>query len=97
MYHAPKRKTPPTTLMGPLMSAALMVLLASATGCAGDDAPEDDVSPSPTAPMQAQRASAEPGHREPVEPPNPATHRLPMHNPGGLDRYRPARPVPGLD
>ena len=33
----------------------------------------------------------------PVEPPNPAQHRPPMHNPGGVDRDRPARPVPGLE
>jgi hypothetical protein len=33
----------------------------------------------------------------PVEPSNPALHRPPLHNPGGVDRDRPPRPVPGLE
>ena len=32
-----------------------------------------------------------------IEPPNPALHRLPMDNVGGVDSDRPARAVPGLD
>lgn len=32
-----------------------------------------------------------------VEPPNPALHRPPMDNPGGVDGDRPARAVPALD
>ncbi len=30
-------------------------------------------------------------------PPDPATHRPPMHNPGGVDGDRPPRPAPGLE
>jgi hypothetical protein len=30
------------------------------------------------------------------EPPDPASTRLPTHNPGGVDGDRPARPVPGI-
>lgn len=33
----------------------------------------------------------------PVEPPNPALHRPPMDNPGGVDGDRPPRPVPGVE
>ena len=41
----------------------------------------------PAMPMQAL----------PAPPPNPALHRPPMDNPGGVDGDRPARTVPGLD
>jgi hypothetical protein len=33
----------------------------------------------------------------PVEPPSPIAHRPPMHNPGGVNGDRGARPVPGID
>ncbi len=33
----------------------------------------------------------------PVEPPNPAEHRPPVHNPGGVNRDRPERRVPGRE
>jgi hypothetical protein len=33
----------------------------------------------------------------PREPPNPAVHRPPMDNPGGVNGDRPERPVPGVE
>ncbi len=42
--------------------------------------------PDPSAPPPAPR-----------EPKNPATHRPPVHNPGGVDGDRPSRKVPGVE
>lgn len=79
-----------------LTGLALVGLLAGALGCGDGAEPQGDVSPPP--------ASAAPPHQTvelqplgPIEPPNPATHRPPTDNPGGLNRFRPARPVPGLN
>lgn len=47
----------------------------------------DPPRPDPAMPMPAG----------PVPPPNPALHRPPLDNPGGVDGDRPARAVPGLD
>lgn len=80
-----------------LQGTTLAILVTLGSGCATEDDPEDAASPSPTASAQPLRAPVEPSYREPVAPPNPATHRLPMDNPGGLNRYRPERKVPGLD
>lgn len=91
-----KNAHPSTTLLTPLLSTALVVSLSTFIGCAEEAELEDEVSPSPVSAVPAQQATrVQPP--EPVEPPNPATHRPPMDNPGGLNRFRPARPVPGLD
>ena len=87
----------------------LMASLANLFGCTDEGESEDDVSPSP---LPAERSQLGTDHvppvpaelpdsalvrpPTPVEPPNPATTRPPMDNPGGLNRFRPARPVPGL-
>jgi hypothetical protein len=50
--------------------------------------PAWQVKPPPPEPVPAPAA--------PVEPPDPATYRPPLHNPGGVDGDRPPRQVPGL-
>ena len=92
----PFRKTNPHARQsGPLIGFALVVLLSTLVGCADDADTEDETSPSPVAALPSHQATRllPP---EPIEPPNPATHRPPMDNPGGLNRFRPERPVPGL-
>lgn len=81
-------------------SFALVVALLSMVSCAEEGEPEEEeAGPPPVSAVSAVSAEKAPEllPPQPVEPPNPATHRPPMDNPGGLNRFRPARPVPGLE
>ena len=72
---------------------------AADAGPAVDVRPEtESVEDAPPSAISSVPSDEAPGlqPREPVEPPNPATHRPPMYNPGGLDRFRPARRSSGL-
>lgn len=85
-----------TSLFVPLIGFTLAFQLFNALGCAAGEAPGDNVSLSTGPALSSQPPSQSPPLR-PVEPPNPATHRPPMDNPGGVNRDRPPRPVPGLE
>jgi len=64
--------------------------------------PRDSKEPLPPGSVPVWRVDPPPPDRAapmpaaPVEPPNPATHRPAMDNPGGVNGDRPERAVPGL-
>lgn len=84
------------SLQMPGLSLALLFCLSLSLGCSPEEEQDEDVTPSATPSAAAQKAIQE-RPPAPVEPPNPAIHRPPTDNPGGLNRFRPARPIPGLE
>lgn len=100
MQPARRKTRSDTALWTPLIRVALVVVLSSMVGCAEEGEPEEEeAGPPPVSAVSAVSAEKAPQllPPQPVEPPNPATHRPPMDNPGGLNRFRPARPIPGLE
>ncbi|MFM7204630.1 MAG: hypothetical protein ACKO6N_27985 [Myxococcota bacterium] len=90
------RSTRSRSLEMPGVSLALLLFLSLGVGCSPEEEQDEDVTPSVTPSEAAQKAIQE-RPPAPVEPPNPAVHRPPTDNPGGLNRFRPARPIPGLE